>query len=367
MNKNQKSTNGKSKSMNSSSKPRKARVQNKQKPKNGGGAQKQNSVASAYSSQQMGKAPIIKQSKDSVRITHRELIGNVTGAATTAFTNSFTLELNPGILATFPWLSTIAQNWETYLFLKARLCYYTRTGSTTAGSVVIAPDYDAADASPPTEQIISSYQDVVEDVPWKDIVCTLRHSAMHPEGKRKYIRTEALANNLDIKTYDAANLFVFTVDSAAAAAWGKIWIEYEVVLFTPHAQTGLPVGLSGGSFFGSSGMTAALPLGTVSNAFSGTAGITYNTTTGALTFQKSGWYLIAINLTGTGMSAPVYTLSNMTNQESDHDVNAAGTSLVAFVCLSADAANATCIFSLTAATVTACRFFIGSAPTSSLD
>lgn len=362
---NQKSTKGKSKSKSSSPKPSNARTQNKQKSKKNG-SQRIVSVSSAYSSQQMGRSPTIRQSKDSVQISHREFIGNVTSGASSAFTNSFVLELNPGIIATFPWLSTIAQNYETYMFRKVKLCYYTRTGSTTAGSVVMAPDYDAADSSPPTEQIMSTYSDVVEDAPWKNIDCSLRPGAMHPDGKRKFIRTEALANNLDIKTYDAANLYVFTVDSTAAAAWGKVWIEYDVVLHTPQSLTSLPVGLAGGRFSGQAGMTGALPLGSTAGTFQGTNGISYDGTTGAITFQKPGWYLLAFNFAGTGLAAPTLTLVNCTSQQTNSVSNTAATLVITFIAISVDAANGTMTPTLPAVTVTGCYCLCGVAPTGSL-
>jgi hypothetical protein len=145
---------------------------------------------------------------------------------------SQTLALNPGLAATFPWLSSQAQAWEEYRFNKLKFCYYTRTGSSTPGSVQLVPDYDAADAAPATEQIASSFQDVVEDAPWKNLECQLASQAMFPMGPRKFIRSGALAANLDIKTYDAGQLFICTTDGTAVN-WGKLWVEYDVELSVP--------------------------------------------------------------------------------------------------------------------------------------
>jgi len=359
-----KSTKGNAKSMNSSQQPRKARVQNKQngnKSNNG----PVRSVAVAYSSQQKGGKPRIEQKKDSILVSHRELIGNISGAATSAFTSNFSLELNPGLIATFPWLATIAQNWETYKFRKLRLCYVTRTGSTTVGSVLIAPDYDAADSSPATEQIMSSYANVVENVPWQDINCLLNPSAMHPDGKRKFIRTSGLSANLDIKTYDVGALYVNTVDSTGAAPWGKLWIEYEVELHTPQAQTSLPVGLSGGKISGGT-MSGAMPLGSTATVDANASGISYSNTTGAVTFEKTGTYCIAFSFVGTVMSAPVYTLVNCTSLTAASTFDAAATGGRALVMITVDASNGTLTPSLTATTVTTCIMFIGCSPDSSL-
>lgn len=368
-NRNKSTKKGNGKSKNSSSQPRNARVQNNNKKNNGmsNGAKRQVSVASAYSSQQLGKSAQVKQGKDSINIVHREFIGNVSGAASSIFTANSVIAVNPGMIETFPWLATIAQNWESYMFKKCRICYFTRTGSTTVGSVIIAPDYDAADSAPSSEQVMTSYADVVEDVPWKDISCNLRASAMHPEGKRKMIRTSALGSNLDIKTYDVANVYVNSVDSAAAASWGKLWIEYEVTLFTPQASSGLPVGISGGRLSGLTAMTGALPFGTGGSFDASAMGLSYSGTTGMITFEKVGTYIMVLNIIGTTISAfPAATLSGATSLTTGSSIDTGGATAKYFLAINVTTSNATCILTATAATVTATGLYVGCAPVSSL-
>jgi hypothetical protein len=215
-----------------------------------GGAQRQESVAAAYSSGQRSGAPRIQASRDQVRIVHRELIGSITGSQ--AFAVAQTTALNPGLSASFPWLSTQAQSWERYRFNKLRFCYYTRTGSNVPGSVQMVPDYDASDSAPVSEQVASTYEDVEEDAPWKDIECELRPSALHALGPSKFIRTGGLLPNQDIKTYDAGNFFLATTDGTAVN-WGKLWVEYDVTLMTPQ----LPPG--GGGVISAQAITGTTP------------------------------------------------------------------------------------------------------------
>jgi hypothetical protein len=222
------------------------------------GAGKQESAAAAYaSSQKTGQAQIFRTGPDSCRIIHRELVASVTGSV--VFTVGQSLPLNPGMQITFPWLSIQALGWERYKWNALRFCYYTRTGSNIPGSVMMAPDYDAADAAPGTEVGASSYQDTQEDAPWKDITCVLKRRELMGDMKEKYIRSGALAANQDIKTYDAGNFFLCTVDGTAVP-WGKLWVEYDVTLITPQVPAGgfASVGvLSGGGAF-----SAAAPFGT---------------------------------------------------------------------------------------------------------
>lgn len=117
---------------------------------------RQQSAAAAYATgQSTGKAAISRMSVDSCRIRHRELVASITGSA--AFTVASNFSINPGLPASFPWLSVEAQGWEKYRFESLKLCYYTRTGTNVPGSLLLAADYDAADAAPATEQIASAY------------------------------------------------------------------------------------------------------------------------------------------------------------------------------------------------------------------
>jgi len=158
---------------------------------------------------------------------------------------------------------------------------------------MLVPDYDAADSAPFSEQIASSYEDVAEDAPWKDICCSLRPSALHALGPTKFIRTGALAANLDIKTYDAGNFFACTIDGTAVN-WGKLWVEYDVTLFTPQLNPAGSGVISAQHISGSVPTTANI-LGT-QTLQSGSASIA--TVSGSVvTFLQAGKFLV--NYAGT--------------------------------------------------------------------
>jgi len=190
------------------------------------------SVAAAYSSQVRTNQPKISYGLNgkSCRVVHKEFLQNIAG--TTAFTTAVFLPLNPGLSGTFPWLSNIANNFEQYRVNKMRFCYLTRTGTNVPGSVLIAPDYDAADAAPVSEQILSNYAEIVEDAPWKDICCVLRPSGMHALGPKKFVRN-GLVPGQDLKTTDVGSIILATVDGTAVN-WGKLWVEYDVEFFEPQ-------------------------------------------------------------------------------------------------------------------------------------
>jgi hypothetical protein len=207
----------------------------KQKANGGNRMLGQRGVAAAYSRVQRSFEPKIVGGARSTRIKHRELIATVTG--TVAFTNFGSFFLNPGLAATFPWLSTQAASWEQYRFHKLCFEYITRAPTSSTGSIVLSPDYDPLDSAPTSEQQAMSYRDASEDAPWKDQEVILDPTAMFPLGPRKYIRS-AIIGGSDLKTYDAGVMHVSTTGQAGTDAVGKLFVEYEVEFFIPQTGSG---------------------------------------------------------------------------------------------------------------------------------
>jgi len=250
-------------------------------------------VAAAYSTAQRSVTARIETAKNSVRIKHRELVANLSGTAD--FAVALSLALNPGISETFPWLASQAYAWETYHFHNLKFCYYTRTGTNVPGSIILAPDYDASDLAPASELMVSNYEDMREDAPWKDVCSTLNESAMFSMGPRKFIRNGALPSNVDIKNYDVGKMHVCTIDGTAVP-WGKLWVEYDVSLFTPAAPIGgffLPSAL----IINGTGNTSSSLLGTQTVLAGSTE---FATVSGeVITFNTAGDYQLALFSAGT--------------------------------------------------------------------
>jgi hypothetical protein len=330
----------------------------------GGGAGEQSYAASAYATGQVGEAPLVTATRETCRVTHREFIGNVTG--TVAFTIAQTLAINPGIAATFPWLSVIAQNWETYRFRKLRLCYYTRTGTNVPGSVIMAHDPDASDPAPASEQIMTTYEMCVEDAPWKDIMMAFSLLGMNDIGPRKFVRTAALAANQDIKLYDSGNAFVATVDGTAVS-WGKLWLEYDIDFFTPQLP---PLGAAlvvGGQIVGAGVFTAANPLGTTPAADAQAVGIAADALSN-VSFTNPATYLVQFSVVGTVVSALAITAGANATATAVAATVVNGAATIASVTYSVvtTAANASIALAATATTITAGIVRVGVVPTLSL-
>jgi hypothetical protein len=152
---------------------------------------------------------------------------------------------------------------------------------------MMIPDYDPADGAPLSEMVASSYEDVEEDAPWKDIECVLRPQAMFPMGPKKFIRTGPLSANLDIKTYDAGTFFLGTVDGTNVN-WGKLWVEYDITLFTPQTQPGGSQAQAAQHLTGTVPTTGAMLGATPVSSGSNLVSLAGN----VLTFNQVGEYLL---------------------------------------------------------------------------
>jgi len=297
-------------------------------------------------------------------VTHREFIGNVTGSV--AFTLSNTLAINPGIAATFPWLSVIAQNWETYRFRRLRLCYYTRTGTNVPGSVIMAHDSDASDIAPASEQVMTSYEGSVEDAPWKDIMMAFSLLGMNDIGPRKFVRTGPLAANQDIKLYDSGNAYVATVDGTAVN-WGKLWLEYDIDFYTPQLPPNGGAIVAGGIIQGGGTLTAANPIGTVPVVDVDNVSIAVDALS-VITFAQIGTFLVSASLAGTVLTALTMTGTAGAAVATDIAflVNGAGTVASMSYRVIVTVPGSTVSLAATATTVTGSAFFVASAPANTI-
>jgi hypothetical protein len=256
----------------------------------------QRMVAAAYSTGIHQGDPMITRGPNFVRIVHKELIANITGSQN--FTIAGTYPLNPGMTTFLRWLPTQAVGWETYRWNKLEFHSFTRTGSNVPGSLAMIPDYDAEDGAPTDEFSASSYKDLVEDAPWKDICCKLPSSRLHPMGKELFLRYGPVTGT-DIKTYDAGNLFITTIDGTAVS-WSKLWAYYDVTLFTPQLPPGGVVALSNELHISGTTPTTgnSFPnqtIGSGSNTGIASVPITGN----VITFNAAGRYLVVLYMTAT--------------------------------------------------------------------
>jgi hypothetical protein len=188
--------------------------------------------------------------KKCITISETEYIQEYTTAAATsgAFYVGSSLPVNPGQASTFPWLSTIAANYQKYKFLALEFFYepevtqYAPTGA-NIGKVVMAAEYNSSLGAPNNKEDMEDIEPNANDMPYEVIKLRLDPKELNPNSDAKFIRSAGLPGGSDIKTYDCANIFVANQgQTAATTVLGELHVRYTVMLCDPIilGQLGVP-------------------------------------------------------------------------------------------------------------------------------
>lgn len=241
--------------------------------------------------------------KNSIVIQETEYIGEVTSSST-SFKVLSSYPINPGQAQTFPWLSTIAQNYEKYEFLALQWIYkpevsqYATNGQT--GKILLSVDYDASDAPPQNKMEMEDVVPHADSMPYQQLKLNCKPSEMHKNSDAKYIRNGGLPGNSDIKTYDAGNLFVGSSGIATSSGvLGELHVKYIVKLSIPIVQSGgIPTNYSVADF---AQPTTALASGNTLNlvipfSVTNSNGLQLVNTGGSIGVTQPGYYQIQVNV-----------------------------------------------------------------------
>ncbi len=245
-------------------------------------------------------------------IVMREYIADIIAASTGANFNLTQFAINPGQASMFPWLSKIAQNFESYKFKKLKFCYETEAPSSLGGTLVMAVDYDASDVAPANKQQALAYRGSVRSAPWTPCCHTSVGEDLSKQ-KSYFVRPGSVPANSDIKLYDVGNLNVITQGiSTNSATCGELYVEYAVKLMTPLYEV-IPQSSTLMSTSGVSSMaaplTGAVNLGQLISSF---------TSAGAINFSNlpiGSELLIAVASSSATTTLSLGTLVGLTSKQ----------------------------------------------------
>ncbi len=166
----------------------------------------------------------------SIRVANEEYIGPVAAANHPNFNNT-AYALNPGIAATFPWLSKQATQWEKYEFeylefyFKREVSEYASLGQ--QGKIIMSVDFNAADAPPNSKQQMEDSYPHRDGMPCENISLVIPKMQMKSkESLGRFVRVGGLPGNADIKTFDLGNLNVATQGTTADGEIGELRVKY---------------------------------------------------------------------------------------------------------------------------------------------
>jgi len=240
--------------------------------------------------------PKFKSATDGITtITHREFVAPVYSSVTG---NYDTINCNPGLDASFPWLASVANGYERYKFLKLEYTFVSAAATSERGRVGLAYQYDPTAANPISRNEFFSIVPNVEEAPWEDMVLRVK-----PISELRYIRSGSLATGTN-NTYDCGKVQVLTAMNAdATTQLGELFVEYVVQLQNPQFnQSPIAGNLS------ITGESAAAPFGTALSITTGTPPFIWNSGT-TLRMNTSSPMMLRIAFTGTGLAQSNTTLT----------------------------------------------------------
>ena len=190
--------------------------------------------------------PIMHSADSSVRICHKEFINDIT--ATPAF-SSQSYSINPALASSFPYLSGIAQNFESYRIhgmvytFKSTSADALNSTNTALGSMLLATDYNVLDNAFTTKAGFLATTFSNSGKPAQDIMHPIEcasHVSSGPE--QRYTRYGAAPAGSDLRLYDWGNFQIASVGQQATSVVGELWVSYDIELINP--QLIIPRGLN---------------------------------------------------------------------------------------------------------------------------
>lgn len=183
-----------------------------------------------------------------VTLAHAEYVTDVVGS--TGF-NSTTYSINPGLNGLFPWLSTLAQNFEEYEMLGLVFEYRPSSGSISStqslGVINMATQYNVYEQPFTSKVQMDSAEFAVSTVPNTTVLhpveCSRRQGAMGDLFIRTPTNIFALNTTPTLQLYDMGVFTIATEGQAAAVTIGELWVTYHVTLRRPRLLSQLATNL----------------------------------------------------------------------------------------------------------------------------
>lgn len=282
-----------------------------------------------------GGVPTFKAGRDSWRIQRREYLGDLTGS--TGFSNR-TFAINPGLDTSFPWLSNVAANFQTYRF-HGLLFEFVSTSAdalnstnTALGTVVMGTNYNVTQPAFTNKAEMEQYEFSCSTRPSASLIHPIECAPKEAPLDNLYIRTGAVPSGQSAQFYDLGLFQIATVGMQAAAVIGEIWVTYDVELCKPRIAPG---GTWPGQFFklNNGVYTNTEILGQVQTTSYGNLPLTISATGAGydtINFPSSitsGRFMVFISWkggVGVAVTNPTTTLNNLTLVNTEFQLAATG-------------------------------------------
>lgn len=217
-------------------------------------------------------------------ITHREFIQDIRSGPTlsgsgTLF-NSQTFRINPSIAETFPWLSSIADNYEQYVVQGMVFEYKTTSATavsstnTALGTVILATQYNSLSNDFTNKQQMENYEFSQSGCPSQSILHPIECDPLQTQCGGIFNMYVPGSTSGDIRLYDIGRFTIATVGQQAAnTVLGELWVSYKICALKPRI-TGVTEAADHWNLDAAT-VAEALPLGTYTLASLSTSSSSY--------------------------------------------------------------------------------------------
>jgi len=286
------------------------------------------------------RAPRVHLEKGEMCITHTEYIGDlISGVGVTNGQSPFLSQsyaCNPSNPGTFPWLSSVSQQFQEYKFQKLVFEFRplvsegslsSNGGLMSMGSVILATQYNSAVGPYLNKATMAESDYAVTTKPSEHILhaieCDVKYNPMGVLYTSAQTSLTVGAGNTDIRMqnlgiFQAASVGI-PMSSAAtptAISLGELWVHYTVKLFKPvlsaglsslesaHYYTNTTAGgiVSGGNPFGTAISPLIQPIPAPNNLLT----LTFTPTSFSFPLSvTTGSYLVAIYWKSSAVGVPI--------------------------------------------------------------
>lgn len=264
------------------------------------------------------QVPKFSSGKQNNIVCHREYLGDIYG--TSAFTAA-SYPLNPGMNETFPWLSTVAQNYQEYRFhglvfeFRPLITDFIASGS--PGVVVMATNYNADAPAYVTKQQMENSEFATSVKPTTGLMHAVECDVTQTILPQRYVRTSPATVGQDLRVYDHGN-FQFATQANPTVDLGELWVTYCVEFFKPILPSTVGGEVESQHSY-RTGSASGTPMGSVTVANVGTMNLSFTTSTVSFPSTPLQKYLVSFNWFGTAVVA------------GDPIVNATGATLLSYI------------------------------------
>lgn len=248
------------------------------------------------------------------RVRHREYIQDVISSATANTFNINSFTINPGMVATFPWLASVAANYEQYK-IKGMIFEFKTMSSdalnstnTSLGSVIMATQYNVLDSAFSNKQQMENYEFAASTKPSCSLIHAIECAPHESPLTELYTRniSQSIANS-DLRFYDFGKFSIATTAlQGTSVNLGELWVSYDVELYKPKLGA---IGIASDHYQLGSGVVSSSPFFNAQKSSSSTFGTTITNTTITLPPNFAGQFMITYNVqcgTGAAITNPSF-------------------------------------------------------------